>query len=420
MATRSAITATGIGKQYVIGGAEPQYESFRELLVGSLLSPLRRFRDLRGDVAKKNKFWALKGIDFEIQAGDIVGVIGHNGAGKSTLLKVLSRITSPTEGEVAIQGRVASLLEIGTGFHPELTGRENIFLNGSILGMRRRQIERRFDEIVKFADIEQFLDTPVKRYSSGMYVRLAFSVAAHLDTDVLLVDEVLAVGDQKFQEKCLGMLGEAGSKGRTVLFVSHNLASISKLCNRVMVLDKGRVAFNGEVAEGISHYNNLMHASSVLADSDYLGTLYPTISFSKISFDRAGEIEFSEGLEVDPFEDLFVTVFGNAKENISAYRNVFSVRRNGQLLFSLYDSESLSPVKKGLFKAQFKVPAKFLLPGEYTCSFGATTDHGDLWLWTRDYRFNVAYRWHETYDSTSSVAGVINLHSIGTRQQGSS
>jgi len=206
------------------------------------------------------EFWALKDVNFEIKQGDRVGIIGRNGAGKSTLLKILSRITEPTSGRVTIMGRVASLLEVGTGFHPELTGRENIFLNGAILGMSRVEIKKKFDEIVDFAEIEKFLDTQVKRYSSGMYVRLAFAVAAHLEPEILIVDEVLAVGDAQFQKKCLGKMESVGREGRTVLFVSHNMAAIKALCSTGIMLNKGQIIFQGEVGEGVDQYlgsNNL-------------------------------------------------------------------------------------------------------------------------------------------------------------------
>jgi lipopolysaccharide transport system ATP-binding protein len=205
---------------------------------------------LQGDM-----FRALEDVTFDVRRGEILGVIGGNGAGKSTLLKVLSRITAPTIGKVGLKGRVVSLLEVGTGFHPELTGRENVYLNGAILGMSQREVSRKFDEIVDFAEIRQFIDTPVKRYSSGMYVRLAFSVAAHLESEILLVDEVLAVGDISFQKKCLGKMEDVGSSGRTILFVSHNMAAVENLCTRVLVLKDGRVDFHGEVKEGIEHYH---------------------------------------------------------------------------------------------------------------------------------------------------------------------
>jgi lipopolysaccharide transport system ATP-binding protein len=216
--------------------------SFRDAITSTVLAPFRRLRQLRGSDETMEEYWALKNVSFDVQPGEVVGIIGRNGAGKSTLLKILSRIVEPTEGEIRLRGRVASLLEVGTGFHPELTGRENIYLNGSILGMKKREIDRKFDEIVDFAEVEKFLDTPVKRYSSGMYVRLAFAVAAHLDPEILIVDEVLAVGDVEFQKKCLGKMKEVSTgTGRTVLFVSHNMGAIRSLCSRGIVLNSGNV-----------------------------------------------------------------------------------------------------------------------------------------------------------------------------------
>jgi len=206
---------------------------------------------------RKDRFLALNDVSFEIEKGTAVGIIGHNGAGKSTLLKLLSRVTAPTKGNIYVNGRIASMLEVGTGFHPELSGRENVYLNGAILGMTRQEISCKFDEIVTFAELEQFIDTPVKRYSSGMYVKLAFAVSAHLDSEILVMDEVLAVGDMKFQQKCLGKMGDAADKeGRTVLYVSHNMNTIRQICNRCVVLDHGSVAFDGGVEEGIGVYMN--------------------------------------------------------------------------------------------------------------------------------------------------------------------
>ena len=223
-----AIRVDNLGKQYRIGGQQKGYKRFSETAMDALTAPVRRLRSLGKPPPPEETFWALKDVSFDVRRGDAVGIIGHNGAGKSTLLKILSRITEPSTGRVGLHGRVASLLEVGTGFHPELTGRENVYLNGVILGMRRGEIERKFDEIVDFSGVEKFLDTPVKRYSSGMQVRLAFAVAAHLEPEILLVDEVLAVGDAEFQKKCLGKMGEVASGGRTVLFVSHNMAAIAE------------------------------------------------------------------------------------------------------------------------------------------------------------------------------------------------
>ena len=252
MVEEVVIRAKGLGKSYLIGhqAERERYTALRDVLVrnarnfGRSLKEIARGRpNVAGDEIEE--FWALRDVDFEIKHGDVVGVVGRNGAGKSTLLKILSRITEPSEGKVEIRGRVASLLEVGTGFHPELTGRENIFLNGAILGMSRAEIQRKFDEIVAFAEVEKFLDTPVKRYSSGMYVRLAFAIAAHLEPEILIVDEVLAVGDAQFQQKCLGKMEDVGSQGRTVIFVSHNMAAIRRLCKTGILLRGGAVAKSG-------------------------------------------------------------------------------------------------------------------------------------------------------------------------------
>ena len=237
------IRVEGLGKRYRIGGPQARTYDFREALTSAATAPFRRIgRALRGEGRNEDAtIWALKDVSFEVTRGEAVGVIGRNGAGKSTLLKILSRITEPAEGRVRVKGRVGSLLEVGSGFHHELTGRENIYLNGAILGMRKVEIDRRFDEIVAFAEIDRFLDTPVKHYSTGMYMRLAFAVAAHLNPEILLVDEVLAVGDAAFQRKCLGRMGEAATEGRTVLLVSHNLEAVRRLCRKTVLLKSGRL-----------------------------------------------------------------------------------------------------------------------------------------------------------------------------------
>jgi lipopolysaccharide transport system ATP-binding protein len=258
-----AIRVHDLSKHYQIGQLEPIAGSFREMLAKTASAPFRRFRRLGGDGGTAS-FWALRELSFEVQAGEVVGVIGRNGAGKSTLLKILSRITEPTRGRVELRGRIGSLLEVGTGFHPDLTGRENIFLNGAILGMSRAEIRGKFDAIVDFADVAQFLETPVKHYSSGMYLRLAFAVAAHLDGEILLVDEVLAVGDVAFQKKCLGKMQDVSRTGRTVLFISHNMAAVAALCSRGIVLNAGCAAFDGRAGEAVRFYleHHLAEASS--------------------------------------------------------------------------------------------------------------------------------------------------------------
>ena len=260
------IKAEGVGKSYLIdheSKGKGGYVVLRDVIAGKTKGLWSKIRSPRMQTRKDvEEFWALKGVSFEVKRGDRVGIIGRNGAGKSTLLKVLSRITEPTKGRVSIKGRVASLLEVGTGFHPELTGRENIYLNGAILGMTRQEIRRKFDEIVDFAEVEKFLDTPVKRYSSGMYVRLAFAVAAYLEPEILVVDEVLAVGDAQFQKKCLGKMSNAAQDGRTVLFVSHNMAAIRSLCQRTLLIDNGQIVFDGPTSKAIDKYFNFNNEST--------------------------------------------------------------------------------------------------------------------------------------------------------------
>ncbi|HLI94419.1 MAG TPA: ABC transporter ATP-binding protein, partial [Puia sp.] len=254
--SNSVIKVDSLSKRFLIAHEAPErYTTLRDTISRGAKRLLPGRHADKRQKGSKEEFWALKDVDFEIQPGERVGIIGRNGAGKSTLLKVLSRITEPTRGKVSIRGRVASLLEVGTGFHPELSGRENVFLNGAILGMSRVEIRKKFDEIVAFAEVEKFLDTPVKRYSSGMYVRLAFAVAAHLEPEILVVDEVLAVGDAQFQRKCLGKMEEVSSKdGRTVLFVSHNMGAIKSLCTSAIILHKGRKILQGDVFESLAKY----------------------------------------------------------------------------------------------------------------------------------------------------------------------
>jgi lipopolysaccharide transport system ATP-binding protein len=253
---KPAILIEGLGKKYRVtkGAQQGGYRTLRESLVDVVTAPLRRLRSARDGAERAEDFWALKDVSFEVQPGEAIGIIGRNGAGKSTLLKILSRITKPSSGRAEINGRVGSLLEVGTGFHPELTGRENVYLNGSILGMSRKEIERKFDEIVGFAGVETFLDTPVKRYSSGMYVRLAFAVAAHLEPEILIVDEVLAVGDAEFQKKCLSKMRSVSQTGHTVLLVSHNLVQVESLCGRAIRLKKGQVVGLGRAADQVRDY----------------------------------------------------------------------------------------------------------------------------------------------------------------------
>jgi lipopolysaccharide transport system ATP-binding protein len=303
MSNDIAIRADGLGKQFRIGAQSVWYKTFRESLMESVAGPVRRIRSrMRGEISepKDVAFWALRDVTFEVKRGDVLGIIGRNGAGKSTLLKVLSRITEPTEGYAEVHGRIGSLLEVGTGFHPELTGRENIFLSGAILGMRRAEIIRRFDEIVDFSEVEKFIDTPVKRFSSGMYLRLAFAVASHLDPEILLVDEVLAVGDAAFQKKCLGKMQNVAHEGRTVLFVSHNIGAVAGLCNAGIYLSQGNVVVNGGIDECIARYMHQLGKSVSYEIEDKPGHR-AFIKSARVN--GANSITSGQSLEVD------VTVF---------------------------------------------------------------------------------------------------------------
>jgi lipopolysaccharide transport system ATP-binding protein len=361
----TVIRVENLSKKYTLGQQKEggsSYKSLRESMSNGakslgkkLLKPGSK-EDLK---ASTQEFWALKDVSFEIKQGDRVGIIGRNGAGKSTLLKVLSRITEPTSGSIRIKGRVASLLEVGTGFHPELTGRENIFLNGAILGMSKADITRKFDEIVTFAEVEKFLDTPVKRYSSGMYVRLAFAVAAHLEPEILIVDEVLAVGDAKFQKKCLGKMQDVGKEGRTVLFVSHQMSAIEKLCSRVVMLSSGQVKFDGDNKSGIDYYLKDLETSVrklKLIDIKRYGT--GELKITGFSLENYGGEKLTS---VSCGEDI-VLVFDYELANINKIKDVsigFSIHSalgdTLSILYSDYVGTTFSNLPKtGSFKCKIK------------------------------------------------------------------
>ena len=311
-----AISIEHLGKLYSIGHRRSDKDGMRHAIEGAVRDPRAWLRRRRSGKIDKVDFWALRDVSLEIKRGEVVGIIGRNGAGKSTMLKLLSRITVPTEGRIRINGRIASLLEVGTGFHLELTGRENIFLNGAILGMSRVEIIRKFDEIVAFSEIEEFLDTPVKRYSSGMYVRLAFAVAAHLDPEILIVDEVLAVGDASFQKKCLGKMGTFAESGRTILFVSHNVEAVRTLCQRGIWMKDGRLHRDGPVEEVIDEYFESVASSSSFSYSnpDY------GLSIHKVALkNERGE----ESSQFAPGEDLEVEISYDSQKRIE--RPIFSV-----------------------------------------------------------------------------------------------
>lgn len=376
------IKVNQLSKRYRIGAKVDAngLDNFRDVILNTIRTPIRNLQRLRKltnfDDTKPSALsptpdpdiiWALKDVSFEVNKREVVGIIGRNGSGKSTLLKILSRITEPTEGYVELRGRVSSLLEVGTGFHRELTGRENIYLNGSILGMKKWEIDKRFDEIVAFSEIEKFIDTPVKHYSSGMYVRLAFAVAAHLEPEILLVDEVLAVGDVAFQKKCLGKMGDIAKEGRTVMFVSHNMGAVETLCNKSILLDNGHIVMAGETKKIVSYYlaKNYQRNGNPLYDCPRRGNgKLQVVSFHLES--QNGEI-----LEVAKSGDPVILAFGFKNRDCASKDRIsfsFSIHTDHELGLSHYYSHFSNVYfenipSKGFFKCS--IPEIFLAPGNY-------------------------------------------------------
>lgn len=370
----TVISVENVGKQYRLRHlASGGYRTFREMIaekVAGLLRPAPKVAD--------EEFWALKDVSFSVRQGEVVGIIGRNGAGKSTLLKVLSRITQPTTGRVRIQGRVASLLEVGTGFHPELSGRENIFLNGAILGMGRDEIRAKFDEIVAFAEVEKFLDTPVKRYSSGMYMRLAFAVAAHLEPEILIVDEVLAVGDADFQKKCLGRMATVSRSGRTVLFVSHNINAILQMCSRCVLLEQGRVAVEGRTAEVVGKY---LSSGSSQAGERRWDDRASAPGFEGVVFLRAIRCVDSHGQvrnEFDVTEDFQIEVeYEVLREQYCLNIHLYFYNEHGQTVMVAMDAaDSLyasRPNPPGRYRGACRIPGNLLNEGTLRVEYLVTT-----------------------------------------------
>jgi lipopolysaccharide transport system ATP-binding protein len=362
----TVIRVENLSKKYVLSHQQEgqKYKALRDVIADgakSLVKPFTQNSKFNPQNSSKEEFWALKDVSFEIKQGDRVGIIGRNGAGKSTLLKILSRITEPTSGRIQIQGRVASLLEVGTGFHPELTGRENIFLNGAILGMSKAEIKRKFDEIVAFAEVEKFLDTPVKRYSSGMYVRLAFAVAAHLEPEILIVDEVLAVGDAAFQKKCLNKMDEVADEGRTVLFVSHNIAAMHTLCTDAVYLEKGKIKALGEADKILTDYTSelLQPKQNDLADLRLSG-YGKQIRFTDISLLSNGEQHLLFGQPIT----YSLTIHSDiAVENLSIGASIFT--QDGKCIGNLITDESFSVEADQTLTLQLSIPNINLAPGSY-------------------------------------------------------
>jgi lipopolysaccharide transport system ATP-binding protein len=380
--TDLAIRAEDLGKRFRIGMTQDSYRTLRDSLSEAAKAPFRAFRSKSRNSNRGNSIstiWALKNVSFDVHKGQVLGIIGRNGAGKSTLLKILSRVTEPTEGMVEIHGRVGSLLEVGTGFHPELTGRENIYLNGAILGMKRSEIERKFDEMVAFSEVEQFIDTPVKRYSSGMYLRLAFAVAAHLEPEILVVDEVLAVGDAEFQRKCLGKMSDVAQKGRTVLFVSHNMSAILRLTEEALVLDRGRLVMRAPTQQAVDYYLTSGFAQTgerIWTDDEIPAEAAPFCPISLKLFD-------SRHIVVDTLrsvEPATIEVEYALDAPITGLRvGVYLMTTRGEQIFTTFDTDSHENFERysvrpaGRYVSRCVIPADLLNEGRYILGLNASS-----------------------------------------------
>lgn len=396
----TAIQIQNISKQYQIGLLQDKHDTLRDAIVASLKNIVPR----REQSNQKKKIWALRDISFDVQEGEVIGVIGKNGAGKSTLLKILSRITEPTSGKAILYGRVGSLLEVATGFHPELTGRENIYLNGAILGMSRQEISHKFDAIVDFAEIEQFLDTPVKRYSSGMYVRLAFAVAAHLEPEILLIDEVLAVGDAEFQKKCLGKMSDVASEGRTILFVSHDMGAIQRLCHRTALLETGILKAIGETDQIVNTYFSIF--TRMAAPDTWIDlSVFPRQGIGKAIFTQMKYSSRDKELKnrAYPGGPLEILLEIEADQDMEVNSIALSVGDDHQPTLINADTISLNQnikLSKGKNLIEYQIPNLYLTPGNYTLSF-----------WVANYPFEV-YDWMksviylEVVDNRTAIPGI--------------
>jgi lipopolysaccharide transport system ATP-binding protein len=380
-----AIKVVNLGKQYHIGKLQAYSRTFRESIMDAVYAPFRRvYKVIKGQasgVSELNEvIWALKNISFEINRGEVVGIIGSNGAGKSTLLKIISRITKPTTGYADIYGRVGSLLEVGTGFHSEMTGRENIHLNGSILGMKRKEIEKNFDEIVEFAEIEKFLDTPVKHYSTGMYLRLAFAVAAHMEPEILLVDEVLSVGDAQFQKKCLGKMEEvAHEEGRTVLFVSHNTAAVKSLCSRAIWIDKGRIVQDGDTNQVVNNYLSLGSQRTcriVWEEGERPGNKFYQLVSVDLKNSQGDSVE-----DIDISEEVVLEIeFDVTKEGAQVIFSVIVFDINGYCVFESLSNRETNELHgkylpKGLYQSRCYIYGNLFNNGSYFVSIIGTSEY---------------------------------------------
>lgn len=383
----TSISVKNLGKRYRIGAAQTKfhYGMLRDVLVDSLTAPIRFAKSLaggsgNGSSPKNNNFiWALKDVSFDLDEGKVLGIVGRNGAGKSTLLKILSRVTEPTEGTVSVRGRVGSLLEVGTGFHPELTGRENIYMNGAILGMKRAEIDRNFDEIVDFSEVSQFIDTPVKRYSSGMYLRLAFAVAAHLEPEILVVDEVLAVGDAEFQRKCLGKMSDVAQQGRTVLFVSHNMSAILRLTQEAIVLKKGQLIKRAPTAEAVDFYLSSGQAESgerVWEAEEVPANSAPFKPIALRLKDRTGKVVDT----VRSTEPVTVEWEYQLEAPLTGLRvGMYLSTMRGEYVFTAFDTddaeqyEQFGARQSGRYISRCSIPADFFNEGRYSLGVNASS-----------------------------------------------
>jgi len=372
-----ALRVDNIGKRYRIGMLQAaRYRTLRETISNRMVTPWQRYRS---GAEAPNSLWALRNVSFEVHQGQVLGVIGRNGAGKSTLLKILSRVTDPTEGSAEILGRVGSLLEVGTGFHPELTGRENIYLNGAILGMKHTEVQRKFDEIIAFAEVEQFIDTPVKRYSSGMYLRLAFAVAAHLEPEILVVDEVLAVGDAEFQRKCLGKMSDVAQQGRTVLFVSHNMSAILRLTQEALVIEKGQLVLRAPTAQAVDYY--LSRGFSTEGQRTWLADEIPTSAapFCPLIIRvRDGQGKVSDS--VRSTEPVTLEIEYRLTSSISGLRvGIYLMSARGEYIFTSFDTDQPALYEKfavraaGRYTSRCSIPADYLNEGRYIVGFNASS-----------------------------------------------
>jgi lipopolysaccharide transport system ATP-binding protein len=392
------IRCEGVSKRYRIGASQERYKALRDVITDAATAPFRRIRRASHNghqnsnghhppatqAAIDNSYiWALDGVSFEIDSGDVVGIVGRNGAGKSTLLRILSRITKPTRGRAEVRGRVGSLLEVGTGFHPELTGRENVFLNGAILGMRKSEISRKFDEIVAFAEVEKFIDTPVKRYSTGMYMRLAFGVAAHMETEILIVDEILAVGDAQFQKKCFQRMSEIGRHGRTILFVSHNMSALRNICKHALVIDHGQLVAQGEINNTIDHY-----LAQTRDDAQDESVETPTFTVASV------DIRSESSPVIKTFDPVRISVKFIPKTDIpdpGLFVSILTMESRRLASLDFRDFATAAPLQTGeVCELGFTIESLPLLPGAYQLEVYLKNSRDLVELVPHAYEFEIA------------------------------